>query len=112
MQHTHSQDLPLEGHNALWRAVKYLSVAGLGLVAILEHSPALLAALAILFTLVLALTERVKKIEEHTASNHRGYDNRLIGDGGCFPCDDPEEDKPVSNPARVLDGGSLEHHRS
>jgi hypothetical protein len=112
MQHTHTQDMPLAGHNTLWRAVIYLSLAAIGILAILEHSPLLLVVLAFFFTLMLALSERVKKIDQHAASNPRVSGHRLIGDGGCFPCREPEEAMPVSKPARVLDGGSLEHHHS
>ncbi|MEJ2591313.1 MAG: hypothetical protein P8178_07925 [Candidatus Thiodiazotropha sp.] len=111
MQHTHTQDLPIEGHNALWRGVKYLSLAGIVIVAVYEHSPALLAILAGISVLVYALSEKARKLDAD-APRTRVYDHRLIGDGGCFPCDEPEQDKPATKPARVLDGGSLEHHRT
>jgi hypothetical protein len=111
MQHTHSPNLHLESHNALWSAVKYLSLAGIAIVAIYEHSPALLALLAGVAVLVFAMSEKVKKLDVQNAAHKRVFDHRLLGDGGCFPCDEPEQQRPAAQPARVLDGGSLEHHR-
>jgi hypothetical protein len=111
MQHTHSPDLHLESHNALWRAVKTLSLSVIAIVAVYEHSPALLALLAGVSVLVLAMSERVKKLDAQNAPHKQVFDHRLLGDGGCFPCDEPEQQRPATKPARVLDGGSLEHHR-
>lgn len=112
MQPTHNPALHYEGHHALWKAVKYVSLALVALVAIYEHSPGLLIALAIAFVLVLALTERVKKLSGTATAPTVDNASRLLGDGGCFPGNEPENDRPARRPATVLDGGSLEHHRS
>jgi hypothetical protein len=113
MQHIHTQDLYFEGHATLWRAVKYLSLLLAGLIAIFEHSPALLIVLAIAYVMVLALIERARNHDSASSLPPHNAASRLLGDGGCFPGAEPEEERAVSMTASsVLDGGSLEHHRS
>ena len=107
MQHIHTSDLPFEGHSTVWRAVKYLSLALAGLIAVLEHSPGLLIVLAIAAALVLAMTERTRKLHIGSSLNPRTPAARLLGDGGCFPGAEPEKEHQASQPPRVLDGGSL-----
>ena len=112
MQHITTPVLPFEGHHTVWRVVKYLSLMLAGLIAILEHSPALLILLAIAFALVLALTERARSCARGASLPPPAAASRLLGDGGSFPGAAPEEEVEQSMPASVLDGGSLEHHRS
>jgi hypothetical protein len=112
MQHTHTPVLHFEGHSSVWRAVKYLSLASAGLIALYEYSPALLIVMAFAFVLILALIERVRKLDRASALPAAASASRLLGDGGCFPGAEPEEESTLSSAASVLDGGSLEHHRS
>lgn len=111
MQHIDTPSLHFDGHNTLWRVVTYLFVTFTGLVALYEHSVALLAVMAAAFVLVLALSERITKLEDTSAATSRP-DSRPLGDGGSFPGSTPETASHGSSTARVLDGGSLEHHRS
>ena len=112
MQYIHAPVLYFEGHKTLWRAVKYLSLTLAGLIVIYEHSSALLIMLVIAYALVLALIERARKHDSASSMHSYASASRFLGDGGCFPCAVPEEERPDSEPACVLDGGSLEHHRS
>jgi hypothetical protein len=112
MQHIHTPTLQFEGHAVVWRTIKYLTLAAAGLVAILEHSPILLILLAIAFVLVMALNERINKLASGAYRNPADSGSRLLGDGGSFPGTGPEKEETISESARVLDGGSLEHHRS
>ncbi|MGD2055279.1 MAG: hypothetical protein PVJ15_00620 [Gammaproteobacteria bacterium] len=105
MQHIHTPALHLEGHNTVWRAVKYLSLALAGLIAVIEHSPGLLIVVAIAFALVLALVERTRKLHSEPSLNTRAPAARLLGDGGCFPGAEPEKEHQASAPPSVLDGG-------
>ena len=106
MQHIHTPTLPFDGHNTVWRTVKYLSVALAGLIAVFEHSPGLLTVLAIAVVMVLALAERTRKLQGMSSVNPRASATRLLGDGGSFPGAEPETEHPESTP-HVLDGGSL-----
>jgi hypothetical protein len=112
MQHIRTAVPYFEAHNTLWRAVKYLSLMLAGLIAVFEHSPALLIVLAIAYALVLALFERVRKHDSASYINSHASASRILGDGGCFPGAVPEEEMSDSRLASVLDGGSLEHHGS
>ncbi len=109
MQHSHTSELNSEGHHALWQALKYLLLAVAILFAIFELRTGILITISIAAGLVLALMERVKRIDAQQ------YDRllpvRLIGDGGSFPNDKPEMEKAPSEPASVLDGGSLGRRR-
>ena len=107
MQHIHTRDLPFEGHSTVWRAVKYLSLALAGLIAVFEHSPGLFIVLAIIFVMVLALTERTRKLQGVSSVNPQDSASRLLGDGGSFPGAEPEQEHQDSGAPRVLDGGSL-----
>jgi hypothetical protein len=107
MQHIQTPPLHFEGHSIVWRTVKYLSVALAGLIAVIEHSPGLLIVLATVFAMVLAMTDRTKKLESASPENSRAPDSRLLGDGGSFPGTRPEKVLRESEPPRVLDGGSL-----
>jgi len=110
MQHSHTSELNLEGHHALWRALKYLLLAVVVLLAVFELSAGMLITLSIVAGLIFAFVMRVQKIDAQPHS--RGFPTRLLGDGGCFPNDEPEMEKAPLKPAIVLDGGSLEHHHS
>jgi hypothetical protein len=107
MQHIHTPTLPLDGHNNVWRAVKYLSVALAGLIVVFEHSPGLLIVLAIAFVMGLALAERTRKLRGVSPVYPQASVSRLMGDGGSFPDAEPEEEQQESGAPRVLDGGSL-----
>jgi hypothetical protein len=111
MQHIDTPTVQFEGHKTLWRVVNYLFFAFAGLVALYEHSAALLALMGGAFVLVLALSERTTRLE-HTAATRTHLDSRPLGDGGSFPGAAPETHSNHAGAARVLDGGSLEHHRS
>lgn len=111
MHQSHSPTLPIEAHSGLWRILKYLLPAAVGILAILERSPALLILLAIAVGLVLAFAQRVERFDLQTRAQSQESPGRPLGDGGCFPSDAPEIGKPPASPPRVLDGGSLEHHR-
>jgi len=111
MQHSHSSTFPLETYSSLWRILKYLLPAGVGILAIMERSPALLILLAIALGLILAISQRLENLHRQTPKDSQAASRRMIGDGGCFPCDPPEIERPRASPPRVLDGGSLEHHR-
>jgi hypothetical protein len=112
MQHIRTPVLYFEGHDTLWRAVKYISLTLAGLIAIFEHSPAFLIVLLIAYVLVLALIERARKRDTASSLPPYASASRFLGDGGSFPGAVPEEEGADSRPASVLDGGSLEHHRS
>jgi hypothetical protein len=107
MQHIQTPTLPLEGHSAVWKTVKYLSLAIAGLIAIFEHSPGFLIVLAIAVAMVLALAERSRKLCSGPRLNPQASVSRLLGDGGSFPDAEPEKERQESEPPRVLDGGSL-----
>jgi hypothetical protein len=107
MQHIHTPTLPFEGHSTVWRTVKYLSAVLAGLIAVFEHSPGLLIVLAIAFVMLLALTERTRKLGSEPPVNSLASASRPLGDGGCFPGAEPEREQQESDPPRVLDGGSL-----
>jgi hypothetical protein len=109
MQHSHTSELNSEGHNALWQALKYLLLLVVVLLAVFELRTGMLITTAIAAGLVFALLERVKKID--TQQHSQLLPARLIGDGGCFPNNKPEMEKTPSEPAHVLDGGTLEHRR-
>jgi hypothetical protein len=109
MQHIHTTALNSERHNALWQALKYLLLASVVLLAVVELSTGMLIAGSIAAGLVFALAERVKNINARPRS--QVVSDRLIGDGGCFPNDKPEMENAPSEPASVLDGGCLEHRR-
>jgi hypothetical protein len=110
MQHSHTSNLNFEGHHALWRATTYLLLAVAGLIAVIELSAGLLITLSIAAGLLFAFVERAKKLDAQTHS--QVFPGRLLGDGGSFPNADPEMETTPSKPATVLDGGSLEHHRT
>jgi len=107
MHHTQTPALHFEGHSTVWRTVKYLSFALAGLVVVYERSPGLLVVLAIGFLMVLALTERTRKLETGPPVNLHTSASRLLGDGGSFPGAVPEKEHKASGAPRVLDGGSL-----
>ena len=107
MQHIQTPALHFQGHSAVWRIVKYLSLALASLIAIFGHSPGLLVVLAIIFVMVLALTERTTKLQGASSVNPQGSASRLLGDGGSFPGAEPEKEHQESGAPRVLDGGSL-----
>ena len=107
MQHIQTPPLLFEGHSTVWRTVKYLSAALAGFIAVFEHSPGLLIILAIAIVMVLALTERTRKLESGSPVNPHASASRLLGDGGSFPSARPEKVLQESEPPRVLDGGSL-----
>ena len=107
MQHIQTSPMPFEGHSTVWRTVKYLSIALAGLIAVIERSPVLLIVLAIAFAMVLALGDRIKKLEIESPLNQRVPAARLLGDGGSFPSTRPENVLQESEAPRVLDGGSL-----
>ncbi len=109
MQHSHTSELNSDGNHALWQALKYLLLAIVVLLAVVELGTGTLITVSIAAGLIFALMERVKHID---AQQHdRLFPVRLIGDGGCFPNDKPEMEKTPSEPASVLDGGSLKHRR-
>ncbi|MCG6899386.1 MAG: hypothetical protein LJE75_05215 [Gammaproteobacteria bacterium] len=107
MQYFQTPALYFEGHRTVWRTVKFLTVALAGLLAVIEHSPGLLILLAIAFVMVLALTERIRKLQGMSHLTVQDSTSRLLGDGGSFPGAEPEEEQPVSEAPSVLDGGSL-----
>jgi hypothetical protein len=109
MQHIDTPALNFEGHNTVWRAVKYLSLALAGLIAVFEHSPGLLIVLAIAFAMVLALSERTRKLHGVSSVNPQASASRLLGDGGCFPGaePEPEQEHQATGASSVIDGGSL-----
>jgi hypothetical protein len=107
MQHIHAPTLTLDGHNTVWRAVKYLSAALAGLVVVFEHSPGLLIVLAIAVVMGLALAERTRKLSSGPHLNLPASVSRLLGDGGSFPDADPEAEQQEAGAPRVLDGGSV-----
>ncbi len=93
-------------HQALIRAIKYLPLIAIGLVAAFEQSPALLVVLAIAVGLTLAFQERLGKISAHAVSPRIAH---VAGDGGSFPGAQPMPETPPEYRAVVIDGGSLEH---
>lgn len=109
MQHSYISELVSEGHPVLWRALKYTSLAVVALFAVTELSTGMLITLLMAAGLVFALAERVRKIDELQPG--QSLPVRLLGDGGSFPNDLPEMERGCTEPARVLDGGSLERHR-
>ena len=111
MQHIHTPVLHFEGHRTVWRVVTYLFLATAGLIALFEHSPALLIVLAFAIVLLLALIERVKTAGRASPLHALESASRLLGDGGCFPGARPEVESTQSRTISVLDGGCLEHHR-
>lgn len=112
MQHTQYADPHHLGHHALLRALKYLPLVVIGLVAAYEHSPLLLAVLALAAGLGLALRDRVERLEHGPVTAVPPTAIRVGGDGGSFPGAEPQAVAPNANGTVVLDGGSLEHHAS
>ena len=111
MQHSHSSTFPFEAQSGLWRILKYLLPAGVAILAIMEGNPTLLILPAIALGLILAIPQRLEDLDRRAPTDSQATPERLLGDGGCFPCELPEIEKPPVTPPRVLDGGSLEHHR-
>lgn len=107
MQLIHTPTLPFDGHNTVWRIVKYLTIALAGLIAVFEHSPGFLIVLAIAVVMVLALAERTRKLQGVSHLAPQDATSRQLGDGGSFPGAEPEQEPQESEAPRVLDGGSL-----
>ena len=107
MQHIQTSALNFEGHNSVWRTVKYLSLAFAGLTVIVEHRPGLLIVLAIACAMVFALNERIRKLQGGSSVNPQASASRLLGDGGCFPGAEPEQEQQATGAPSVIDGGSL-----
>ena len=107
MQHIHTPALPFDGHNNVWRTIGYISIALAGIIAVFEHSPGLLIILAVVFVMVLALSERTRKLPGMSHLATHDSTSRLFGDGGSFPDAEPEKEQKEAAVPRVLDGGSL-----
>lgn len=115
MQHTHLVAPPHPSQHALLRALKFLPLivvgVAVGLIALYEHSVALLVVLALASALALAFSDRVEKAGGIARNATQTAPSDLLGDGGCFPGTVPVAERTASQGVVVVDGGSLEHHR-
>ena len=111
MQHSHFATHHSAEHHALLRAVKYLPVIAVGLLAAYEHSPGLLVVLAMGTGLFLAFKQRMDNSSLNAQSASLMHTAHVAGDGGSFPGDRPITDIPPKHHNVVIDGGSLEHHQ-
>lgn len=110
MQHSTYTALPYEGQLPLRVVLKFLLLASLGAFVIVSQSLSLLITTGLGLVLVLAFLERVQRLDEQQAVSSRPFVVSRVDDGGTFPGHTPER-QPVSSNPRVIDGGSLEHHR-
>ncbi len=111
MHHSTSTAPHFDNHLSIPLALKFLFFAALGAFLIIEHSLALLLIVAFGFAMSLAVQERLRKLDQQETSSFdtaRGY---WVSDGGSFPSHEVETDRAACNSPRVIDGGSLEHHR-
>jgi hypothetical protein len=112
MQHPTSTALSYEGHLSLPLALKFVFFAALGAFLIVMQSLALLLFLAFCFAMGLAIQQRLHKLDgQHSAQVQpaKGY---WVSDGGSFPSRELEAERQSRHNPCVIDGGSLEHHRS
>ncbi len=110
MQHSTHTALQYNGHFPMRVALKFLFFAALGALLIVFHSLALLMIAGLGMVLTMAFQERVRKLDARAAQAHP-FTGPYVSDGGSFPGCEPEPPRsPLSCP-RVIDGGSLEHHR-
>jgi hypothetical protein len=92
--------------SAMFRAMKYLPLIAIGLLAAYEHSPGLLVVLAITLALSFAFKARVKRIDSQVQTRSWQDIPHVAGDGGSFPADQPMAHKIASGRKIVIDGGS------
>ena len=92
--------------SAMFRAMKYLPLVAIGLLAVHEHSPGLLVVLAIAIALSFAFKTRVKRIDSQAQTTAWQDIAHVAGDGGSFPADQPMAHKATSGRKVVIDGGS------
>lgn len=110
MQHSQFATHHSVEHHALLRAVKYLPVVAVGLLAAYEHSPGLLVVLAMGIGLYLAFKQRLDASSQNARLASMIHTAHVAGDGGSFPGDQPKSDTPAQHHNVVIDGGSMEHH--
>ena len=111
MQHSHFATHHSTEHHALLRAMKYLPLVAVGLLAAYEHSAGLLVLLAMGIGLALAFQQRLEDSSRNTRQAVWMHTAHVAGDGGSFPGHQPKSDIPPQHHNIVIDGGSLEHHR-
>jgi len=111
MQFSHFATHQSTEHHALLRAMKYLPIIAVGLLAAYEHSPGLLVVLAIGVGLSLAFKQRMDDSSRNAQLASRQHTAHVAGDGGSFPGDQPMSDIPPQKHNVVIDGGSLEHYK-
>ncbi len=110
MQHSSHSALHYDGHLPMRVVLKYLLFAALGALVIVSQSLAVLMIAGLGMVLTMAFQERVQTLNAR-ASRSQPFAGQYVGDGGSFPGRQPEPTRaPVTSP-RVIDGGSLEHHR-
>jgi hypothetical protein len=111
MQHSHFATHHSTEHHALLRAMKYLPVVVIGVLAAYEHSPGLLVVLALGIGLFLAFQQRLDESSRNARLVSQMHTAHVAGDGGSFPGDQPKSDIPPQHHNIVIDGGSMEHHQ-
>jgi hypothetical protein len=111
MQHSHFAFQHSSEHHALLRAMKYLPIIAIGLLAVYEHSSGLLVILALGIGLSLAFKQRMDESGARASMVSASHTAHVAGDGGSFPGDRPMPDTPPKKHNTVIDGGSFEHHR-
>ena len=111
MQHSHFATHHSAEHHALLRAMKYLPIVAIGLLAAYEHSAGLLVLLALGVGLSLAFKQRLDESSYKARLASPLHTAHVAGDGGSFPGEQAMSDTPPQHHNIVIDGGSLEHHR-
>lgn len=112
MQDTHcASHRPLSRDLLLLPLAGYLALAGGGLLAAWEHSMGLLVALAVVAGFVLALRQRIERLEGRESGPAPLSSDLALGDGGSFPGARPSSGPAPASRVVVIDGGSLERYR-
>lgn len=99
------------GAQGTWQYLRYLVVA-VGFLAAYEYSPGLFAVLAIFGGLVLALRQRIERLERVTTPVAPFARRFVRGDGGSSPGTGPSVKGAPAAHVVVVDGGSLENHHA
>ena len=111
MQHSYLGSHHSAEHHALLRAMKYLPIAAIALLALYEHSAGLLVVLTTGIGLAMAFKQRMDESDRNARLSSQILAGHVAGDGGSFPGEQPKPETPPQFHNIVIDGGSLEHHR-
>lgn len=99
-------------HHPLARILTFLILLITVLAAVYEFGTAFAILCAICTAFVLMFMARLQSLAGVRGSQPVGSFGMLRGDGGAFPGAKPEPRGTMGSRTIVMDGGSLEHHRS